>query len=252
MSHPKFPLIESLVRGMEVFSCFDDSDSRLTNLELSERTGLPKPTVSRLTYTLMLLRYLSYNEADGRYALSGKLLGLVRPLLTPNGLADVHKQAMRRLSQETGCTVAIGQRLGMSIVYVYVIRGGHLVNLDIGVGYSVPILRSAIGRAYVASLSKPDRDSLLEQLTNDKSESLATVIREMSAATKSLATYSYCTTLGDLFPYINAAAVPVHAKGMLDTTLLMCGGPSNVLTPEVIHKKVGPALVELARQFEAE
>ena len=44
--------ITALARGLDVLSCFRSGDRMLGNQEIAARCGLPKSTVSRLTYTL--------------------------------------------------------------------------------------------------------------------------------------------------------------------------------------------------------
>ena len=55
----------TLARGLEVLRCFTPLEPLLGNKEISVRTGLPKPTVSRLTYTLTKLGYLRHNMRLG-------------------------------------------------------------------------------------------------------------------------------------------------------------------------------------------
>src|SRR5258708_7672048 len=50
-----------LARGLEVLRCFTPLEPLLGNKEISVRPGLPKPTVSRLTYPLTKLGYLRHN-----------------------------------------------------------------------------------------------------------------------------------------------------------------------------------------------
>ena len=50
--------VTSLARGLELLRCFTPRDSMLSNLDLARKTGLPRPTVSRLTHTLARLGYL--------------------------------------------------------------------------------------------------------------------------------------------------------------------------------------------------
>src|SRR5687767_15616748 len=54
----------TLARGLEVLRCFTPLEPMLGNKEISVRTGLPKPTVSRLTYTLTKLGYLRHNRSE--------------------------------------------------------------------------------------------------------------------------------------------------------------------------------------------
>jgi CRP-like cAMP-binding protein len=44
--------ITALARGLEVLACFRSADKGLTNQQIAERCGLPKSTVTRITYTL--------------------------------------------------------------------------------------------------------------------------------------------------------------------------------------------------------
>src|SRR2546423_11863094 len=61
--------VSALARGLEVLRAFTPAEGLLGNGEIAERTGLPKPTVSRLTYTLTKLGYLSHVEPLAQYQL---------------------------------------------------------------------------------------------------------------------------------------------------------------------------------------
>src|ERR1041384_854808 len=54
--------VTALARGLEVLRAFTPAEGLLGNGEIAERTRLPKPTVSRLTYTITKLGYLSHVE----------------------------------------------------------------------------------------------------------------------------------------------------------------------------------------------
>ena len=60
--HNDRKFVTALARGLEVLRVFTPTEGLLGNGEIAERTGLPKPTVSRLTYTLTKLGYLSHVE----------------------------------------------------------------------------------------------------------------------------------------------------------------------------------------------
>src|ERR1700756_1662263 len=51
--------VVALSRGLDVLRAFQPNDGLLGNQEIAARTSLPKPTVSRLTYTLTKLDYLT-------------------------------------------------------------------------------------------------------------------------------------------------------------------------------------------------
>jgi hypothetical protein len=61
--------VTALSRGLEVLRCFGPRDRWLANQEIARRTGLAKPTVSRLAYTLTRLGHLRYSDTENKYAL---------------------------------------------------------------------------------------------------------------------------------------------------------------------------------------
>ena len=71
-AHGDRKFITALARGLEVLRAFTPTEGLLGNGEIAERTGLPKPTVSRLTYTLTKLGYLeflpSHSQINARIA----------------------------------------------------------------------------------------------------------------------------------------------------------------------------------------
>ncbi len=68
--------VTALARGLEVLRAYRPGEMSLGNQEIAQRTGLPKPTVTRLTYTLCELGYLLHQPRDGGYELGPAVLGL--------------------------------------------------------------------------------------------------------------------------------------------------------------------------------
>ena len=58
--------VVALARGLELLRAFRCEGEALGNRDLAERAALSKSTVSRLTYTLHKLGYLSYNPDTAR------------------------------------------------------------------------------------------------------------------------------------------------------------------------------------------
>ena len=54
--------MNSLARGLDILTAFTPAEGLLGNQEIAARAGLPKATVSRLTYTLTKLGYLTHIE----------------------------------------------------------------------------------------------------------------------------------------------------------------------------------------------
>src|SRR5260370_16909550 len=57
-------VIQVVSRAFDVLRCFEGHEARLGNLEISNRCGLPRSTVSRLTHTLTRTAQPSYLPRD--------------------------------------------------------------------------------------------------------------------------------------------------------------------------------------------
>ena len=112
----------TLARGLEVLRAFTAANPILSNREIAERTGLPKPTISRLTYTLGMLGYVSKDILTQKYRLASGVLALGHPLLASMKTRQLAKPLMANIAKETGCTVNLGLRDRTDTVYVDSVR----------------------------------------------------------------------------------------------------------------------------------
>ena len=102
--------VNALARGLEILRCFRPGEKYLANTELAKRTGMPKPTISRLTYTLIKLGYLGYSADRGQYHLRSAVLSLGNSLLSNIDVRKLARPAMRELAEHAQASVAIGIR----------------------------------------------------------------------------------------------------------------------------------------------
>ena len=68
--------VTALARGLAVLACFGPGRTSLANHDLAAACGLPRSTVSRLTYTLTKLGYLHHTAETGRYRLGHATIAL--------------------------------------------------------------------------------------------------------------------------------------------------------------------------------
>src|SRR4029078_4281603 len=71
----------TLAHGLDVLAAFRNGSGSLSNADLAAHTGLSRPTVSRLTYTLAQLGYLK-RDAKGRFELGLGILAAAYPGLS--------------------------------------------------------------------------------------------------------------------------------------------------------------------------
>lgn len=236
--------VTALARGLEVLRAFRPDDPRLGNQELARRTGLPKPTVSRLTYTLASLGYLSYDRDTASYRLSIKALSLGFSALGRFAIRDVARPYMQKLADETGVSVALGARDGAGMIYIEHCRGDSPLHIGIEVGSHISIATSAMGRAYLVALPSSERMLLLDILAQKGGR--GSLRKSIEAAQSDYDAHGFVLSLGDWKQGVNAVGVPlVLGSGPLSFAL-NCGGPAGLLPSELLRGGVGPKLVAIA------
>ena len=144
--------VVALSRGLDVLRAFHPNDGLLGNQEIAARTKLPKPTISRLTYTLTKLGYLTPVPRFEKYQLAPSAMALGYAALANLGVRHLSEPYREELMRETGGAVAVGGRDRHSMIYFGQSRNGLTLGVQLDVGSRVPIATSAMGRAYIWAL----------------------------------------------------------------------------------------------------
>lgn len=243
--------VTALARGLDVLRCFQPGDVGLGNLEIARRTGIPKPTVSRLTHTLTELGYLAHSGQHGTYQLAPGVLSLGYAMLSGLDIRERARPLMQELADHADATIALGGRDRLNMVYLEVCRGPGAVTLRIDVGARLPIAPTSMGRALLAVLPEEERDFLMTHVK--KHESRAEFDRLKAGVEQAIAEIrerGFCTSLGDWRPEVNAAGVPLTSVDG-NVYALNCGGPAFKVSREALETDYGPRLVELAKKISA-
>lgn len=121
--------VTALARGLELLRCFSPGERHLGVTELARRTGIPKPSVSRLAGTLAKLGYLNFSESLGKYSLGSGVLSLGYAMLSNMDIRQIAKPYMQELAEYSRASVSIGIRDRLSMVYVETIRSSAPIAL---------------------------------------------------------------------------------------------------------------------------
>lgn len=238
--------VSALARGLEVLRAFQPGELELSNQELSERTGLPKPTVTRLTYTLTKLGYLTLAPRGGSYQLGAGVLALGYSLLSRMDLRLLARPQMEELANDYNATVALGTRDRLRMVYIEACRGPAAVALSLDVGSHIPIATSAMGRAFLAIVPEDERNYLLDHVKKHEPDQFPHIRDGVEKAINDVKTRGFCLSIGDWQKEVHAAAVPIKSPHRSGVFAINCGGPSYRMDPEVLEKEIGPRLVDIA------
>ncbi|RFA31377.1 IclR family transcriptional regulator [Alkalilimnicola ehrlichii] len=237
--------VTALARGLEVLRAFRPGDGFLGNQEIAKRTGLPKPTVTRLTYTLTKLGYLAYSERLERYQLGTSVLALGYATLSNYGIRQMARPYMQELADEVDCAVSLGSRERLAMVYLETCRGSGAVTLRLDIGSRIPIATTAMGRAFLAAIPERERDYLMDYIKKRSGNEWNQVRQGIEHSLDHYEQYGYVKTIGEWERDVNSVGVPLVQTENGDVFAFNCGGPSFLLPEERLDEDLGPRLKQL-------
>ncbi|MCZ7660625.1 MAG: IclR family transcriptional regulator [Xanthobacteraceae bacterium] len=244
--------VTALARGLEVLRAFTPSEGQLGNGEIAERTGLAKPTVSRLTYTLTKLGYLAHLERLGKYQLTPAALALGYSALANMRIRQVARVHMQELADYAGASVALGTRDRLGLIYVEHCRSKYGVMLRLALGSRIPVATTAMGRAMIAAMSEPERDWLLGYVKRAEGKNWPQVKAGIERAVKEVAARGFTLSLGEWERDINAVGAACLAPDGSGLFAFNCGAPAFQFTRERLESDIGPRLVNMVRNVEVD
>ncbi len=242
--------VTALSRGLDVLACFRTGDALLGNGELAERCRLPKSTVSRLSQTLARLGYLRYVEDTAKYRLGGATLALGSAMLSGLAIRQVARPMMQEVADFSLAVVALGVRVELGIIYIEVCRNKAALTLSLDVGSRVPLVTTAMGRAYFAAAADDERDVILHELRDAEEASWPRRRRALEAGIEQQRKAGCCSSFGEWQPDVNGIAIGFRPGGGLPTMALNCGGPSFNLSRAFLLDEVRPRLSSVVRRLE--
>jgi DNA-binding IclR family transcriptional regulator len=244
--------VTALARGLEVLRAFTSTDGLLGNSEIADRTGLPKPTVSRLTYTLTNLGYLRHVERLGKYQLAPATLALGYSALANMRIRQIARGEMQALADYAGASVALGTRDRLDLIYVEHCRSKRGVMLRLSLGSRIPIATTAMGRALIAGLPETERDWLMGYMKRQEGKRWPRVRAGIERAISEVAVRGFTLSIGEWERDINAVGVPLIAPDGSGAFAFNCGAPAFQFTRERLESDIGPRLVNMVRNVEAD
>ena len=242
----------TLARGLSVLRAFRASDDGLGNAEIAARTGLPKSTVSRLTFTLQSIGYLNHLGRRDRYRPGPALLALGNLASASMSFVDVSAPIMQRLADETGTLSLLAVRDGRKLLLVKTWRPAGVASLWLAVGPRLPFNGSSSGHALLAALSSKRFDDVVEQVQGDDALTTdrARQIRE-GAGNQLLTTGFVVADPAEYFtPNIHAVSVPFYPHDLGEPVVFSCGAVPKDLTLSRLTRTVGPALKASVNELE--
>lgn len=247
-AHPQFA--STLANGLSVLGCFSNGAARLGNKDIAEQLRMSRPTVSRLTFTLMGLGYLRRDRQTGKYSLGPAVLSLGYPMLSQLTIRQLAGPGMLELARYARGPVSIGTRDRLQVVYVETVQGQESNDTKPDIGSTRPFLRTAIGRALLHAHDEKDRASIIRRLQQIYPTEWEKFSPALDVSFAEINTLGFCVVAGDWRSTLAAVAVPMRGQVNGMSLAFNLTVPIYSTDREHLEKKLGPRLLGLVNTIE--
>jgi len=245
-------LVQALARGLDLLRAFTPTAGPLGNRDLAKLSGLPKATVSRLTYTLARLGYLDYDPALGKYQPGIAAVAIGHRALHAIALRSSLRPWMEEIAASFPVAVSLVARDRLRLVLLertHAAPGTGRYRDE--PGSSWPLSLNGLARGLIVGLPQAERLYVLDYL--ERADPLGWPAREHETY-QALAEYQhqgYTVASGDAStgatsPSSAAVCVPLRTGEGAAVFGLSCSAPEFRLPKARLAAELGPRLAELA------
>lgn len=243
------PKVDStLSKGLSILENLADTAKGKGVTELSKELGLTKSNTFRLLQTLTTLGYVQHRP-DKTYAATLKTWRIGRALVENLNLRELAGPEMSYLSQETGETVYLAVREGLSVVYIDKIDSQKPIRSWNAIGGTAPLHCVGTGKALLAAEYPKLKDRLAVGLSKHTDRTLTSIeALEADVALTTKRGFAYDT--GEFRDRILSFGVTIALPGGEPVGALGISLP-DVNLPEDGVEVFGSLLVHAARSVSA-
>ncbi len=241
----------TLVKGLEVLAAYATSHDARTSAEIAEMIGHTRPTVARLTTTLVDLGYLR-RVTRGKFEVASRTLMLGYPVLGRLVARQRARPLMREFSERIGGSVSIAAPSDLDYVLVETIDITNAMSHIPDIGYSSPIASTATGGALLAAMTQQQRNTYLERIKSLRPREWREHGKAVLASVSQCRDAGFCLIRDTWRPRHFGVASPLGRTARGEALAINCAMPSWKMSEEQLKEaQLGPRLTSLANELRA-
>ncbi|MBP6019316.1 MAG: helix-turn-helix domain-containing protein [Burkholderiaceae bacterium] len=242
--------VNALIRGLLVLEAVNTQGPAGLS-QIWRSTGLPKATVFRLLESLRATGYLVYDEKAQTYQVGLRTLALSNNVSYERQLLQMSAPVMTGFRETLGWPSDLAVFQHDKMVIVDTNRQPGMLSANRSIGSRVPMMASATGRVYLASIGASEREKLLGELrlSTDPFEQLAKDISATDQLLDETASRGYALSDQEFLKTNRGAAVAVmHC----DTVVCVINFIviATVISLEEVEQRYVPMLLKAKAELE--
>lgn len=241
--------VGGLRKGLSLLRALN-SHNNASVLDLSQRIGLPRPTVYRLLRTLSEAGYVERGAQAGTFRLTIAVRGLSAGYSDEAWVSGIAAPILEELRREIvwPSDIATYER-GAMLIRETTNSSSPLAMLPERAGHRPPVLSTSLGRAYFCFSEAGERASILEVLSA-KGHREREVARDRAAINRlvrATRAKGYAWREGGQAPGTTSIAIPIRRDDRVLAALNIICISSAVSLQEVVRRYLGPMRKAAAR-----
>jgi IclR family KDG regulon transcriptional repressor len=234
----------SVQKAVEILLAFTEYNQEVGTLELSEKLGLHKSTVSRLLRLLSYYGLIQSNKKTKKYTLgkSALDLGMAAKRYIDSQLIVTAQSFLNELRDQLGEQVSLEVISGNSSTVVCHAASSLPVRVSSDIGRRLPIYAVAGAKAILAFLPPEELDELLTDKFTAFTPNTITNPRKFRRHLEKTKKQGYSFDRGEYYPDVHAIGAPVfNSNGRPVAAVVM---PVPAFRMEALLRSNGVALVK--------
>lgn len=154
-------VIDKTLRVLELIA---DSRHAPRLKELTEMSGLPKPTLHRILSALSAREFVVSDPVEQRYSVGYKVIEMAQRRLHGLDLRSLARPYMQQLNETSGETVHLAVPADLEIVYIEKLDSPRPLRLCSVIGGHAPLYCTSLGKVLLAFLEPVKREAALSRL----------------------------------------------------------------------------------------
>ncbi|CAN7700396.1 IclR family transcriptional regulator C-terminal domain-containing protein [Variovorax sp. OV084] len=237
----------SFARGLAVIRAFDESHSRLTVAQASERSGLPRSAARRCLYTLQCLGYVGVDGSS--FYLKPRIVTLGHTYLLAVPLTATAQPILDRLAREVQETCTLAVLDGEDILFVGHSSRVPMVSVNIAVGSRLPAYCTANGQVLLGTLPAAELDAYLTDVRLVRlTPSTLTTRKQLLARIQQVREVGYSIVDQEFDEKVRSVAVAIRSGGKVVASMSVAV-PSDRVSLREIKSRFLPLLRAAASEF---
>src|SRR5437763_9923058 len=238
-------VIQVVSRAFDVLRCFEGHEARLGNLEISNRCGLPRSTVSRLTHTLTRMGQLVCLPRDQKYRIGPSAVAMSTSMMRGLQRRNLIRLRLQDVAEQLPGTVGFVIPDRFHLVYLEYARAANALGLHESTGSRIAIASTAAGHAYAAALDANVADVLIAEMEREIPAGAKLLKPRIELNRALLRERGYVVACGLWSPHINGLAVPLWSPQYQTFVVVTIGLLAAMYDEKRLHKEVAPQMLEL-------